>query len=127
MKQYLLKNLLIISLVSPLAVHCQQLPFSLKIYTAVDGLPDSYIASVYQDNEGYIWASSFYGFSRFDGKQFVNHSYINGFPALSGTVGFEDKQHRLFVSTTLGLVVRDEKGYRLLPTNDSLTLSYIYE
>jgi signal transduction histidine kinase/ligand-binding sensor domain-containing protein len=44
--------------------------FDYKIHnlTIDDGLPQSSVLSIYQDNNGFIWFSSYDGVSRFDGK-----------------------------------------------------------
>ncbi|MBK8566721.1 MAG: hypothetical protein IPN76_26170 [Saprospiraceae bacterium] len=47
-------------------------------YTTDDGLPSSETYSLLQDNDGYIWAATDNGVSRFDGYEFRNFSVKDG-------------------------------------------------
>lgn len=44
-----------------------------QIYTALDGLSQTYTYRVIQDSRGYIWVATREGINRFDGRQFENH------------------------------------------------------
>src|SRR6476661_3335442 len=74
-------------------------PFYIKKYTVSEGLPASYIFKIYQDINGFIWASTFNGLSRFDGKEFINYGYENGMPNLISDAIYEDHRHRLWIGT----------------------------
>ena len=52
--------------------YAQQGFLSFQNYTTSDGLCDSYILSIAQDERGFIWLGTKEGLSRFDGKQFKN-------------------------------------------------------
>ena len=41
-------------------------------YTIEDGLPQSYIETIYQDNDGYLWIATQDGISKFNGYEFKN-------------------------------------------------------
>jgi ligand-binding sensor domain-containing protein/AraC-like DNA-binding protein len=43
-------------------------------YNTDDGLPNQLINCTFQDSQGFFWITTNYGFSRFDGKTFVNYS-----------------------------------------------------
>ena len=47
-------------------------------YTIEDGLAQSQVTDINQDNQGYLWAGTLGGISRFDGKAFENFSTANG-------------------------------------------------
>ncbi len=47
-------------------------------YDTKDGLAGSTVYSVTQDRDGYLWFSTEYGISRFDGKSFKNFTTDNG-------------------------------------------------
>ncbi len=47
-------------------------------YTAEDGLPSNTIYSVTADNQGFIWISTDYGVSRFDGFEFTTFTKSDG-------------------------------------------------
>ena len=47
-------------------------------YSSDDGLSHNYISQILQDRDGYIWISTWYGLSRFDGNHFVNYTVQPG-------------------------------------------------
>ncbi len=47
-------------------------------YTSNQGLAQSQVTSIIQDQNGYLWFSTFGGASRFDGKNFKNYSKEDG-------------------------------------------------
>ena len=47
-------------------------------YSSEDGLSHNYISQILQDRDGYIWISTWYGLSRFDGNRFVNYTVQPG-------------------------------------------------
>ena len=57
-------------------VAAQQAMF--RNYTVEDGLSQSQIETVIQDNLGYLWAGTYHGLSRFDGHRFTNFTVKDG-------------------------------------------------
>ena len=51
----------------------EQLEFIYEHYSSDDGLPHNSICDIHQDAQGYLWLSTWYGLSRFDGNNFVNY------------------------------------------------------
>ncbi len=49
--------------------------FKTRIYSTYDGLSHSYVLSASQDNNKYLWVSTRYGLSLFDGAKFTNVLY----------------------------------------------------
>ena len=47
-------------------------------YSSEDGLSHNYVSQILQDRNGYIWISTWYGLSRFDGNRFVNYTVEPG-------------------------------------------------
>ncbi len=45
--------------------------YTLATWTARDGLPSSYVISLAQDRDGYLWVGTSAGLARFDGRRFV--------------------------------------------------------
>lgn len=52
--------------------------FSFVNYTTQDGLPQSQVSAITQDNEGYLWIGTIGGLSRFNGGEFVTYSSKEG-------------------------------------------------
>ena len=48
--------------------------FNLSKFTNAQGLPQNYIYSLVQDNNGFVWIGMAEGLSRYDGLQFVNYT-----------------------------------------------------
>lgn len=76
--------------------------FSLQRYDVADGLANSVVTSIYQDQKGFIWLSTQEGLSRFDGYGFVNYGMQDGIGHLIVNDIAEDKQGRLWVATNGG-------------------------
>lgn len=47
-------------------------------FSSKDGLPQSQVNDIIQDNDGFLWIATNGGISRFDGKYFENFSTLNG-------------------------------------------------
>ncbi len=46
-------------------------------YDSRNGMPTDFVLNTYQTKDGFIWMSTFDGYLRFDGKQFVNYNSNN--------------------------------------------------
>lgn len=68
-----------------------------------DGLAQSQVWSLYQDEKGYIWMGTIGGVSRFDGREFVNFSRDNGLlnNQINDIIGTKDGA--IWFATTGGL------------------------
>ncbi|MCW5907397.1 MAG: histidine kinase [Chitinophagales bacterium] len=84
-----------------LLTNAQQYAF--KKYTIRDGLPQSQVMAVAQDEQGYIWLSTKDGVARFDGLHFTNYFekdgiardlYLNIAPDGKGNVYFFGVKHQ---------------------------------
>lgn len=98
-------------------------------WTPDEGLVQITVLDVLQDADGYIWAATQDGLSRFDGQRFRNfdaqaepamgHSYIKAIA--------EDGAGRLWVGTLAGLVYRLEGGFHDAHTGDADAPSNIHD
>ena len=100
-------------------------PAVVKLYTVNDGLPSTETGAACQDKYGYLWVSTTGGFSRFDGRQFVNYSLADGLPALNGNYIFQDSHERLWLGTGAGISQFKNSRFITYPTNDSLNIHYV--
>lgn len=89
--------------------------------TEKDGLMNSHIHSISQDDEGFIWIGTEYGLYRYDGQRF-NH-YVN-YPGDTTGINsnvvfrlFTDSRHTLWVGTFMGLQYFDRKNNRFVDLN----------
>lgn len=84
-----------------------------KQFSTPEGLPNSMVHQVYQDRDGYIWISTFYGLFRYDGyevRTFKSNLYTPGLLVNNNVLCVkEDYSHRLWIGTHEGLCVLDKR------------------
>lgn len=87
--------------------------YSLEIFSAENGLPQSSVMALVQTRDGYLWLGTYEGLARFDGHQFTvfdkgntPQMESNGIKAL-----LEDRAGDLWVGTTAGLLRRSARGF----------------
>lgn len=106
MPKALLKIVLLVATVFLCAAQAQQLPIALKTesYGVPEGLSQSTVTSVVEDDDGYIWIGTLNGLNRFDGREF-KHFFANDRSGLSSSfiqsLLFDNKT--LLVGTDNGL------------------------
>ena len=71
-------------------------------YGVSEGLAQSTVFSVYQDNKHIVWLGTRAGLSRFDGKYFENYSIEDGLAPNGVKVIFEDSLNRIWIGHTGG-------------------------
>lgn len=79
-------------LFSALAFQCWGQDYEYIQYTTKDGLPSNYVYGVVEDDEGYIWAYTENGLSKFDGYTFQNYTTKDGLPGNDVTYAEKDAQ-----------------------------------
>lgn len=84
--------------------------YTFKNYTVEDGLAQSQINDINQDQKGYLWISTESGLSRFDGLSFRNYSVDDGLPdnKVEKIYFFDDE---CWVGTPNGLAKFDGDGF----------------
>ena len=65
--------LTLLALVITPTANAQQWQAKRAHYSTEDGLPSDAIASLQQDNYGFVWIATWNGISRFDGYHFYNY------------------------------------------------------
>lgn len=83
--------------------------YNFKNYTVEDGLAQSQINDINQDELGYLWIGTESGLSKFNGLDFVNYSMGNGLPDNKIEKIFFQQDNTLWVGTPNGLA-RFENG-----------------
>lgn len=87
----------------------QMLPF--KTFSSDDGLIQSLVFAIYQDQKGYLWFGTSAGVSRYDGHSFTNYSrefQLND-PVVRSIA--EDNEGRIWFGTGSGLSSFDGKNF----------------
>jgi signal transduction histidine kinase/ligand-binding sensor domain-containing protein len=91
---------------------CAYPAFSLKLWTADDGLPQNIIRGVRQTQDGYLWLATLNGLVRFDGVHFTIFDKTGSPGLLSGrfTSLYTDSRGEMWAATDGGGVVRYRHG-----------------
>ena len=109
-----MKNTLV-SIMLLLMCHVPLVAQSPQLFTSSEGLSCSQIESLMQDSKGYIWISTSYGLSRFDGVQFDTFYHDdNDSLSLAGNKVvsvIEDNQGKIWVATTTNLQWYDSGNF----------------
>jgi ligand-binding sensor domain-containing protein/signal transduction histidine kinase len=90
-----------------------QLQFSLRRYTALDGLPQSQVNMVLEDRNGYLWIGTHGGgLARFDGREFKVYTTRDGL--LSNIVHYLklDSQQNLWIVHPRGITRFDGRSFK---------------
>lgn len=77
--------------------------YNFKNYTVEDGLAQSQINDINQDDLGYLWIGTESGLSRFNGLEFVNYSVVNGLPDNKIEKIYLDQDQTIWIGTPMGL------------------------
>ncbi len=98
----------------------------IRLYNSEEGLPNSLINRVYQDNRGFIWIATENGVSYFDGMRFTTFRHDRNKPGSIGSdlvkVIFADSRGTCWVGTSNGLQIFDYEHnvFRDVPVQDTL-------
>lgn len=85
---------------------------TIKVFTANDGLPSSYVFTAFQDRSGYIWAGTYGGLSRFDGRNFVNFTVNEGLGSNQILKIMQDKRNNIIAGSFFGISIYDGVKFR---------------
>jgi ligand-binding sensor domain-containing protein/serine phosphatase RsbU (regulator of sigma subunit) len=77
---------------------------NLQKFSVKDGLCQSTVKQIEQDNYGNLWLATNYGLSKFNGKTFENYTTSNGLPSNDISCLLFTNEH-LFIGTRKGLCV----------------------
>lgn len=105
-------------------------PYTLRNYKAMDGLPQSQVLAMAEDNRGYLWLGTYGGgLARFDGRKFFVYTTLDGL--LSNTVLslFIDRQDNLWVVHPHGMSRFDGKKFHHInfPKETSKNVMRLFE
>lgn len=102
--------------------------FDIRSWTVMDGLPQSEVSAIAQDQAGYLWMATGSGLTRFDGRDFQNYSSGNGLRGNVVTEVFIDQKNKLWVATEGNGVCRmQENQCRYLADSLGLADATVYK
>jgi signal transduction histidine kinase/ligand-binding sensor domain-containing protein len=94
-------------------IKAQEFHYSIRNYKAVDGLPQSQVSGLVEDNNGYLWVGTINGgIARFDGRNFKVYTTLDGL--LSNIVHdlYLDKKQNLWIIHPTGVTRFDGVRFR---------------
>lgn len=92
--------------------------YTSRLFSKTEGLPDSYIYSVIQDEEGFLWIATGKGLVKFDGQVFTSYGLESEEQDDIIYSGMLDKNHELWFGTFSGKIYkldRSKNRLRLYP------------
>lgn len=90
-------------------------------YSAENGLSQSVVLSIAQDNMGYLWVATEVGLNRFDGFRFTPMYRENGLPSNRANVVRKDREGVLWVGTDMGLARWNGRFFETPAVADTLS------
>jgi len=95
--------------------------FAFKKYTKASGLASNYIFDLYQDKNGFIWAATDRGVSRYDGHNFQTYTISDGLGENLVYDIFQDQEGAMWFGTYAGGVTCfDGNNFKTLTEKDGL-------
>jgi ligand-binding sensor domain-containing protein/signal transduction histidine kinase len=96
--------------------------FGHQAWLTENGLPQNTVQAIVQTQDGYLWAGTQEGLARFDGLNFVVFDKENTPAFKSNDIRFlvEDRAGRLWISTSYGLVCRQNGQFTSYTVNEGL-------
>lgn len=99
--------ILILSFIIPSSIIAHQLQINFRHLKVQDGLSQSWVRSICQDKQGFLWFSTNDGLNKYDGYSFTvyKHNPKNKKSILSNSIGslYVDKFGNLWINTSNGL------------------------
>jgi signal transduction histidine kinase len=126
MRSLLLIGLLQCCLVQ--AVFSQNFHYSLRNYSAAEGLPQSQVTNIHEDQNGYLWiGTQGGGLARFDGREFKVYTSQDSLLANEVVDIHFDKQQRLWALHQHGISRFDGLHFKTFQIPDSLSASSFHK
>ncbi|MCI0750215.1 MAG: hypothetical protein L0Y35_00080, partial [Flammeovirgaceae bacterium] len=100
-------------------VCAQQFNYTLRNYSAIDGLPQSQVNIILEDKNGYLWIGTHGGgLARYDGREFKVYTTLDGL--LSNIVNYLklDSQENLWIVHPRGITKFDGVSFKKFPQPD---------
>lgn len=107
---------------------CFYLPaqqYSFINYSIEDGLAQSQVQTIFQDDKGYLWLGTYGGLTRYDGKSFVNYSKENGLLDNRINCIIENKNKEICVATLGGINKFNGKTFRSIVLKPELSKNQV--
>ncbi|MEO5643358.1 MAG: two-component regulator propeller domain-containing protein [Bacteroidia bacterium] len=99
--------------------------YSFINYSIEDGLAQSQVQTIFQDDKGYVWLGTFGGLSRYDGKNFVNYSKEDGLLDNRVNCIIESSDKEIVVATLGGINKFNGKTFKSFKLKPELSKNQV--
>ncbi len=98
--------------------------YSFTNYSLEEGLPQSEVSSLIQDNKGNLWlGTNGGGLTRFNGKEFFSYNNNHGLADNNIRFLFQDKKENIWIGTSVGISFFNGMEFTNFNENDGLPLA----
>jgi serine phosphatase RsbU (regulator of sigma subunit) len=102
--------------------------YSFKNYGAESNIPNGFVYTINQSNDGFLWVGTGNGLSRFDGFSFFNVQFPDSSSGRYPTVSLKDRKGRLWFGFNDGTVYYADRDELIpVPISNSRSISDIVE
>ena len=101
--------------VSVLSSHAFSQEYNFRNFTSSDGLAQSYVYSIMQDERGYLWVGTGEGLSRYNGFIFENYTTSDSLAENFVSCGITDEESMWFGHMNGGLSYHNGKEFKVVP------------
>jgi ligand-binding sensor domain-containing protein/two-component sensor histidine kinase len=101
------------------AVQAQKYPF--RAYSIENGLSESVVNAIVQDEEGFIWLGTGYGLNKFNGYEFRNYYQDSGLNDNKVFALYRDSSNRIWIGTGRGVNYLADDSVYSDPALDALS------
>jgi ligand-binding sensor domain-containing protein len=102
--------------------------YSFKNYGAESNIPNGFVYTINQSNDGFLWVGTGSGLSRFDGFNFYNVQFPDSSIGRYPTVSFKDKNGKLWFGFNDGSVFYQDANKLInVPVSNSKSISDILQ
>jgi ligand-binding sensor domain-containing protein len=99
--------------------------YSFINYSIENGLAQSQVQTIFQDDKGYLWLGTYGGLSRYDGKSFVNFSKEDGLLDNRVNCIVENLKKEIFAGTLGGINKFSGKNFTGIPLKPELSKNQV--
>jgi ligand-binding sensor domain-containing protein len=115
-----MKKILGLLLLLVIAINTNAQQYNFINYSIENGLIQSQIRAICQDDDGYIWIGTLGGLSKFNGKTFQNYSTNDGLLNNQINAIYKDSKGNLWLGTLGGVTVYKQNSFTNIIFKDSL-------
>lgn len=113
----------LIALLGSISAYSQQ--YNFISYSIEEGLVQSQVRAISQDNDGYIWIGTLGGLSKFDGINFENFSTNDGLLNNQINAIYNDSRGNIWIGTQGGVSVYDGSTFKNYQFKEELSQNFV--